>query len=435
MKQIKQIRTDGRNRIGIISLISTITGLVITEVGIHLGFLQGAFWNILASGFEAGTVGGLADWFAVTALFRQIPIPIVRKHTNIIVKNRKQLTEGVVDLVTTKWLSPDIIIEKLSDINLIEKIIQFLKNPHNQTQVLNLSRNILERFAENLDKPEVADILQKLLKDQLEGIDIATPLGKWMETAIKKGEHNQVWEVLLNLIKKSINKVSTRKFILDYVTKRIQEYKDEGLYKKIFVTIFEFFNRVDADSFTEKIIKSVNEFVDDAKNNPENEYRKKLDKSILEFAKDLQDDKSDNYKNINTLLKKLVNNTEADSILQNILNRFKSTIVGQLENNNTPFMSLLNKNFNNLINEIESNETTQKKINEWMRSTISNLVTGHHHEIGNMVRTSLEKLDDAGLVAQIEEKVWNDLQYIRLNGAVVGGLAGICIAVIKLILL
>jgi uncharacterized membrane-anchored protein YjiN (DUF445 family) len=60
-------------------------------------------------GFEAATIGGFADWFAVSALFHEIPF--VRKHTNIIAKNREKLTEGIVDLVTNKWLSPNVIAE------------------------------------------------------------------------------------------------------------------------------------------------------------------------------------------------------------------------------------------------------------------------------------------------------------------------------------
>jgi len=82
-----------KNKIGQISLLSTLGGLTVTQICIHVGWLQGYPWTILAAGFEAGTVGGLADWFAVSALFREIPIPIVRRHTNIIVKNRRQLTE------------------------------------------------------------------------------------------------------------------------------------------------------------------------------------------------------------------------------------------------------------------------------------------------------------------------------------------------------
>jgi uncharacterized membrane-anchored protein YjiN (DUF445 family) len=110
-------------------------------------------------------------------------------------------------------------------------------------------------------------------------------------------------------------------------------------------------------------------------------------------------------------------------------------MIAQLKNNETPFMTLLVSNLQRLLMELESDEISQQKIDIWMRETITELINKYHHEIGNMVRSSLSKLDDIGLVNQIEEKVGNDLQYIRLNGAVVGGLAGILISLVKLLLL
>ena len=107
-----------KSKVGHISLLIAIGGLVITEACIHLGLLQGPIWRILATGFEAATIGGLADWFAVSALFHKIPIPIVSRHTNIIVKNRSKLTEAIVELVTTKWLSSEIIHEKLEGLQI-----------------------------------------------------------------------------------------------------------------------------------------------------------------------------------------------------------------------------------------------------------------------------------------------------------------------------
>jgi len=98
-------------------------------------------------------------------------------------------------------------------------------------------------------------------------------------------------------------------------------------------------------------------------------------------------------------------------------------------------MTLLISNFQRLLKELESDKTAQLRIDAWMRETITTLINKYHHEIGNMVRSSLSKLDDIGLVNQIEEKVGNDLQYIRLNGAVVGGLVGIFFSIIKLLLL
>ena len=211
-----------KNKIGQVSLLSTLGGLTVTQIGIHAGWLQGYGWTILAAGFEAGTVGGLADWFAVSALFREIPIPIIRRHTNIIVKNRHQLTEGVVDLVTNRWLSPDVIREKLSDVPIAEALVRMLQEPHNQSRALEFLRDFLGRFADSLDTPEVVHLLQKIFKDQIKGIDIAAPLGRWLDESIRRGEHHQLWDMILAAAQRSLNEDSTRQMLVEKVHGTIQ---------------------------------------------------------------------------------------------------------------------------------------------------------------------------------------------------------------------
>lgn len=424
-----------KSKIGQVSLLSTLGGLIVTQIGIHVGWLQGYPWTILASGFEAGTVGGLADWFAVSALFREIPIPIIRRHTNVIVKNRRQLTEGVVDLVTNRWLSPDVIREKLSDVPIGEALVRMLQEPQNQSRAIEFLRDFLGRFADSLDKPEVAQLLQKILKDQIEGIDIATPLGRWLDGTIRRGEHFQLWEMILAAAQRSINEDSTRRMLVDKVNGTIQEYKNEGIFKKLLVSIGEFVGGVDADSVVSKIVKAVNEFINEAKNNASHPARQRFDNSVLEFAQRLAHGDVDAHATINNFKKKLVDNADAHEIIQDLLRRFKSTMVDQLSNNDTPFMTVVVSNVQRLLKELESDKTAQQKIDVWMRETITTLINKYHHEIGNMVGSSLSKLDDVGLVNQIEEKVGNDLQFIRLNGAVVGGLAGILISLVKLLFL
>jgi len=97
-------------------LIVSIAGLAVIEILFYAGAIEGEIWRIVEIGFEAATVGGIADWFAVSALFREIPIPVpfIKKHTNIIVNNRKKLTDGASDLVTSKWLSKESLKEKIS---------------------------------------------------------------------------------------------------------------------------------------------------------------------------------------------------------------------------------------------------------------------------------------------------------------------------------
>src|SRR5690606_39006580 len=125
--------------------------------------------------------------------------------------------------------------------------------------------------------------------------------------------------------------------------------------------------------------------------------------------------------------------SDAEKIIQNLLTGFKHTLKEQLSTNETPLMLFVISKLNKMILDLENDLDVQDKINRWIKETISQLITQFHGEIGNMVRNSLSKLDNEELVAQIEEKVGSDLQYIRLNGAVVGGLVGILIALAKLI--
>jgi uncharacterized membrane-anchored protein YjiN (DUF445 family) len=111
--------------LGNLSLLACAGCWITTEAFLSSGFLNGN-WRIAANAFEAGTIGGLADWFAVSALFREIPIPFVRRHTNIIVKNRHRITDGIADMVQNRWLSPAVVREKLENAKMIMMAMELL---------------------------------------------------------------------------------------------------------------------------------------------------------------------------------------------------------------------------------------------------------------------------------------------------------------------
>lgn len=426
---------NNKNYIGSTSLLISIAGLIVVQILISIGFLKYPFWHILLAGFEAATIGGFADWFAVRALFYEIPIPIIRKHTNIIVRNRQKLTEGVVDLVTNKWLSPEIINEKLYNVHIIESVIKTLKTPENTKKVVGFLKEIISRLTANIDDPEVAKMLQSILKEQIKGVDLATPLGEWLKKSVQKGDHNKLWDIILDAAEKSISDETTRELLLTSFENQVQVYKQEGFFKKIFIGIANGVGAIDSPSILDKIISSIDEFIKEAKGNPNHAIRVKFDKNILDFADNLIEGHEESTKLIKDLQDKLIDNADANSMIQVILNNFKISIKAQLETDDTPFINFLSQNVDKLLNELEADKASQLKIDTWLKATIEELVTKYHHEIGEMVRLSLTKLNDFELVNQIEEKVSNDLQYIRLNGAVVGGFVGIVISLIRMIFL
>lgn len=425
-----------RKNLGNISLIIVSSGVVVIESAMYLDFVSGPLWRIIAAGFEAGTIGGLADWFAVSALFREVPIPLIRRHTNIIVKNRARLTEGAVDLVTNQWLSPEVVKTKLENISFSETLLKILQEPANLEPAIELIRDVLSRLTVNLDKPQVAEFLEKLFKEQLDRIELARPLGRWMEDAVREGKHQKLWDVMLDSAEKTINDEEIQHQIVHRIDEAIHELKEKDFLKKAFLGIAEFLGVLQKDVIAEKIIEKIKDLILDARGNPSHPLREKIDTLLLDFSKGLSSGDPSLAAMIDGLKTKLINNAETKAIIQHVLSQFRSKLSDQLEHKGSSFMLVLTDYLQEILADLQSDNLARENIDGWMKDTIIGLAEKYHHTIGDMVRTSLhpEKLDDRGLVNQIEEKVGNDLQYIRLNGAVVGGFAGILLSLIRFLI-
>ena len=423
-----------KNNLGSLSLIIAFSGLVLFELLVRMDFLVHPAWKIVIAGFEAATIGGFADWFAVSALFREIPIPIVRKHTNIIAKNREKLTEGIVDLVTNKWLSPEVISGKLSEINLVEKIIQFLKKPANQKKSIEVVQKIVLILADDLDSPKLAANLKTIFTKQIGQLDLAATMGEWLEKSIKNGDHNQIWDLMIQAGSKAIENPETKTMLLDKLQFAAAEYGDKSMLKKFTLFLAKTSGGIDLDVIADDLLTKAHEFIIEAQSNPEHPIRNKFDNWILDFAHKLATGDEESKKLVDNFINGFTENADAEKMIQKLLVNFKQTLTEQLVNDETPLMQFVISKLNAILSDLEQNPETQANVNRWIKDTISNLIAEFHGEIGNMVRDSLVKLDNKELVDQIEDKVGNDLQYIRLNGAVVGGLVGILIAVVKLAL-
>jgi uncharacterized membrane-anchored protein YjiN (DUF445 family) len=308
--------------LGNTSLVVAVGGFAAVEAALGQKWVDGPAWGVLGQAFEAATVGGVADWFAVTALFREVPLPVIRRHTNIVVKNRARIVSGIADMVQNRWLSPGIIREHLARFSASRHLLDYLSDEKRTENALSFLRDLVGQIARGIDEPEVSSFLNRVLKDQLAEFDLAGPMGRWIGAAMRRGDHHAVWETVLSALEESAQGEEFREAARKMLSRAIHEYKEGGFLRGI----------------------------------------------AVELAETLD----------------IVNKDEAvDSLVRNVATGF---------------------------------------------------VEKRHAAIGEMVRGSLEKLSDLDLVSQIEEKVGMDLQYIRLNGAIVGGLVGAALAVGKWLL-
>ena len=420
-----------KSKIGRNSLLIAISGFIVLELSIHLGWLESGIWRILATGFEAGTIGGLADWFAVSALFYEIPIPYVKKHTNIIVKNREKLTEGIVDLVTTKWLSPEVLQERLSHIKIAEGLLESLKSTENVEKLLGFFSGVLMRISSEIDHPQLVVVIQKLLKDKLQTTDIAGPMGVWLHSFVTNGKHHEFIGISLDQFSKSIEDPETREIILEKLKNALEIYASKDWVKKSTVWIGKKTGGIDPDQMIDRILDLILALLVEIKQDSEHPIRKKLEIYILEFATNLENGEEKTLAYVEKLKRNWVLNDQTKVMIQKVLAQIKENLQEQFSSTKTPVMQLINRQLGRFLSEMRDDVESRDKIDAWMRSTITHLVTKYHHELGAMVRSSLSKLDDKGIMLQIKDRVGNDLQYIRLNGAVVGGLVGLIIATIR----
>jgi len=220
-------RDHTRRNLGAISLAIAASGAVAAHVCLY--FFPGIRMPliILADGFEAAMIGGVADWFAVTALFREVPIPLIRRHTNIIVKNRKRIAEGIVDMVKTKWLTPEAISEKLSQFSVSHVFFNYLEVPAQRDKIRELLRDVLQLLNNRLDQVSLEKFLDEAVRKQLQDRQFAGPLGNWMVKSIEAGDHQSIFDGLAKALTEAIQLPANRKILGDTIEKILQQAVDE----------------------------------------------------------------------------------------------------------------------------------------------------------------------------------------------------------------
>ncbi len=418
-----------KNYLGTISLCIAGGGFILLEALLKLNIISGAGWQILAFGFEAGLAGAVADWFAVKALFREIPIPFMRKHTNIIIKKRAELTNGIVDMVQNRWLSPKAIEEYLSNSSVTAKIMEHLESPEGEQNILAMIREMLAKLVEEIDRPEIAALLEKALKDQLQTLDIGEALGTWLMARMQEGYQYKIWETLLSSAERTLGDAIIRKTVTEKLKEIAQKYSQQDMMKRFWLWMAHKTGAIDYDKFADLIVERLQEVVAQAKNNPSHPLRSELDRIIFDFAEGLAKNRPDCVRLVEHFHITLLKNTDFRNLLQAILQQLKSTLRQQLAQNDSEMMTYIA----NSLRKVLQDEPTRKRIDTWLRENVPAFINKYHDEIGKIVRSSLDpkKLDNDTLIHEIEDKIGSDLQYIRLNGAVVGGCVGLIIGILR----
>lgn len=383
--------------------------------------------EIIQGGFEAGLVGGLADWFAVTALFRHpmgIPIP----HTALLPKNRKRVTKGLIHTLENEWLTKESITNKVKEMQLAQMVLQIAERERQSEAVKKGVVTIAEKAIVTIDTEKLAVIIEKELKTYLHTINTSNILQVLVDQLVVQEYDEKTLDYILVKVKDWTAQDEARYQLGSLGMKAMENIKVDGFLQ---FTLKSFMNIVDEDKIggiLQKFIISNINSLQDADNSTRQLILSKIRQEII------------NVKENEALLQELENwkekwiaNWDATDKIKEMLEQVQQRAITFVKNEEfadkyvIPFLQTQ-------MNKIKEDEQTVQKIEEWLQKQVVTLVEKNHSKIGKLVQENLDKLDDKTLIEMIENNVGKDLQWIRVNGAVCGFMIGLVLEGIKAII-
>lgn len=392
---------------------SIATGILLVMIVVYIAakvYERTSPWIGFVRAFaEASMIGALADWFAVVALFRH-PLGIPLPHTAIIPANKDRIGESLGEFVQSNFLTQEVIKEKLQSLNVTEKIALWLENPKNSELIIDEVCLFIPRILDTLDDKDIRKFLSDNISSAINSIEF-TPsiIGNFLSIFTSQNRH----QILLDHV-----------FVL--VKELFDTYKPD-LKQKISRECPLWFVLVGGDTaIYNKIVKGMHETLEQFVANPNHELRKKIDEEILMFVEKLKT--TSEFKDTWEKFKAVISHHPTiKHYIDNVWEDIKKIIIRNFTNSESYIRIQLRKNIVATAKGLLQNTTLLQKINSWIEAVTMSAITRHGHEVSGMIAERIKKWDARTVTQKLELQVGRDLQYIRMNGTIVGGIVGVII--------
>jgi uncharacterized membrane-anchored protein YjiN (DUF445 family) len=362
---------------------------------------------------EAGMVGALADWFAVVALFRHplgVPIP----HTAIIPNRKDEIGDTLARFVSEHFLDPQVVRKRLAAVNLASNASLWLKSPHGHDRALELGSRMAQRMIGALNEERVRQFIGRLGNRQLSQVNLAPLMGKTLDWLIEDDRHQ---EVLTQSLRFSLVMLHDNRQLIRGNVQRESPWWLPGF--------------VD-DKVVVQMLDRIETLLLEMSLDPDHPMREGFNRWMNQWAAGLQH--SPEYRRWGEqIMAGLLENEGLQEYLYRLWSDLVSGIESDLENPESQIRQELSDLLTSLAEELEQDEEMQIWVNAWLLESAVNMVDENRVAIASLISDTVRSWDAVETSNRIEQAIGEDLQYIRINGTLVGGLVGLLIHAVKLI--
>lgn len=363
---------------------------------------------------EAAMVGALADWFAVSALFRHpfgIPIP----HTAIIPTNKRRIGESLGNFVEQNFLTPTIIAEKLRATNIAEIAGAWLAVPEHAENLSGRITQAIPSILNALDDEAIHRLIRDTITERVRAMEVAPLAGNILNVLTMNNRHQGLFDEALHLAVRLLeeNKVAIREKIKEDSPWYIPGFVDNKIYEKILDTAETTLTAVSRD--------------------PHHELRIKFHRSVQDFIHRLRT--SDDYRHKGEEIKEaLLNHPMIQQYFSSLWIDVKAYILRDVFASDSRIQTQIAQAIQQFGMRLHEDEALRTTINQWIEQAVVGLISARRNEIASLISSTVDRWDTATMTERIELYVGRDLQFIRINGTVVGGCVGLLLYTIHSLL-
>jgi uncharacterized membrane-anchored protein YjiN (DUF445 family) len=357
---------------------------------------------------EAAMVGGLADWFAVTALFRHplgLPIP----HTAIIPTNKDRIGDTMALFLKDNFLTPAVVARRMRKVDVAAAVGRFLADPDHggAGRLRGGASKLLANLLESLDQNRLGGMAKSAVATRLRGLDVSPLLGQSLDAAMKEGRH-------LPLMGGLINRASEVLAANDHLIREMVHERAGSVLR---------WTGLD-ENVANAIINGLNKLLFDMADDPGHPLRARADQALADLAFDLQHDKEMQAK-VGKWKNEIVDNPAMQRWIEGLWEQART---GLLKAARDPERALAGK-FGDMLRQLggtlQEDPQLRHTINRFARRTIVGATASYGDGIVTLVSDTVRRWDAEKITDRIEQAVGRDLQYIRINGTLVGGMVGL----------
>ncbi|MDT0435865.1 MULTISPECIES: DUF445 domain-containing protein [Streptomyces] len=367
----------------------------------------GAWAGYVAAAAEAGMVGALADWFAVTALFRHplgLPIP----HTAIIPTKKDQLGVSLGEFVGENFLSEDVVRGRLRAVGIGGRLGTWLADPEHADRVTAELSAALRGALTVLRDSDVQAVVGEAITRRADAQEIAPGIGKMLDRVVADGGHRRVVDLVVARAHDWL--VLHDEQVMDAVQGGAPGWTPRFVDKRV----------------GERVYKELLRFVTEMRDMPTHPARGALDRFLADFATDLQSD-TETRARVERLKTEVLGRGEVQDLIASAWTAVRSMIVSAAEDERSELRLRVRASLLSLGARMAHDARLQAKVDGWVEGAAVYVVTTYRGEITSLITDTVAGWDAEHTTRKIEAHIGRDLQFIRINGTVVGSLAGLLI--------